>query len=219
MNGMLYDVAVVEDNGENYIVSYTTKSDFKTFDIGSKYIKISSEAKRLIDEYKEKGYPVLLPKGVRTEILPGMVIVLKPKTDLDSLKNISEYRVNSVINYVLETMSIIDVYAYTAIFSKFASRGIFITDENIDKVKELYTLDPASIQDRDDAYVNIIMSESKEDLEDLQILVDSMDKMKRVYDVFKEIKNTCKKIRNAETEEEITNITNIFINKFNFPSD
>ena len=216
---MLYDVAVVEDNGEDYLVSYTTKSDFKTFDIGSKYIKISSEAKKIIDEYKEKGYPVLLPKGIRTEILPGMVIVLKPKNEIDNAKNIAEYRVNSVVNYVLETMSVIDVYAYTAIFSKFASRGIFITDENIEKVKELYTIDPSILKDRDDAYVNIIMSESKEDLEDLQILVDSMDKMKRVYDVFKEIKNTCKKIRNSESAEEAEKLANIFLHKFNFPSE
>lgn len=219
MNPMLYNVAVVEDNGENYLVSYTTKSDFKTFDIGGKYIRLSSEAKRIIDEYKEKGYPVLLPKDVRTEILPGMVMALKPESDLESVKNITEYRVNSVINYILETMSIIDIYAYTAIFSKFAARGIFITDENIEKVKELYTLDPETIKERDDAYVNIIMSESKDDLEDLQILVDSMDKMKQVYDLFKEIKKTCKKIRNAETEEEVNNIANIFISKFNFPSD
>lgn len=218
MNGMMYDVAIVDDNGEDYVVSYVTKSDFRTMDIGLKYVKLSSESARIIKEAKENGYPVMVPKGCPTEIIPPMITVIKPNSNLELEKCKAEYRVSNVMNYMLESMSIIDIYAYTAIFSKFMARGVFITDENIDKVKELYTLDPELIQNRDDAYVKIIMSESKEDLEDLQILVDSMDKMKRVYDVYKDIRKTIKKIKSAETEEQVKSIADTFIKNFNFPA-
>lgn len=215
---MMYDIAVVDDNGEDYIVSYVTKSDFRTMDISSKYVKISSESARIIRKAREKGYPVLVPKGCPTEITPPMITILEPSSKLEMEKSKAEYRVSNVINYLLETMSIIDIYAYTAIYSKFMSKGIFITDENIDKVKELYTLDPELIQNRDDAYVKIIMSESQENLEDLQILVDSIDKMKRVYSLYKDIRKTSKKIRAAETVEEVESLANIFIKNFNFPA-
>lgn len=214
---MIFDVAVVRDNGDTWIVDYITKNEFMHSDIGEKYVRISSVTADEIRKAKEKGYPVLIPKGIPTEVTPGEIIIQKAN-DLACEKGKASYAVYSIINETLETLSIVDVYAYTSIWAKFLERGIFITDENVDKVKELFTVHKDAIKDRDDAYVDIIMKGSEEDLEDLQQLVDTKDKLKRVYDLMKRINKTIKNIESATTIEEVQDIKNTFMHTFNFPS-
>ena len=215
---MLFDVAVVRDNGDTWIVDYVTKNDFRYSDIGEKYVKISAMAAEDIKEAKSKGAVVLLPKGMSTEITPEQVFI-QYGDKLDIAKGKASYEVSCVITHELEALSIIDVYAYTAIWSKFLARGVFITDENVDDIKKLFSAHKDAVKDRDDAYVQIIMKGTEEDLEDLQNLVDAKDKMKRVYETMKEIKKVKQKIRSCETVEEVENVKNDFFHKFNFPSD
>lgn len=213
---MKFDVAFVRDGGEYWIVQRVVNYDLVTLDIGEQYVRISNEAAKDIVAALEVGYTVLLPKNLGREI--GVLDVIVHKVDrLTATKNEAKYLIQRTMDACLETISIIDVYAYTAIFSKFASRGIFITDENVEKVKELYTVDKDSLKDRDDAYVDIIMANSQEDLEDLQTLVDSQDKMKRVYEIYREVRNTEKVIDNAESIEEVNKIRDAYFYKKAFP--
>lgn len=214
---MSFDLAVVRDNGENWLVEYLIKSDFVKADIGEKYIRVSAMAAEDIRNAKSKGYPVLLPKGSQTEITPGQVII-KKMDDLQAAKNIADFEISAVINYTLESLSIMDVYAYTALFAKFCARGIFITDENIEQVKKLYEVDPEIIKDRNDAYVDILMSRSEENLQDLSDLADAQAKMKRVHMLMRDIKAAKAKVRAAKTIEEVESIKNDFLSNFNFPA-
>ena len=199
------------------VVKLFVKSDFVKADIGEKYIRISAMAAEDIKEAKAKGYPVLLPKGSSTEITPGQIII-KNMDELQAAKNIAEFEVSSVINYTLESLSIMDVYAYTALFAKFCARGIFITDENIEQVKKLYEVDPEIIKDRNDAYVDILMSRSEENLQDLADIADAQAKMKRVHMLMRDIKAAKANIRAAKTVGEVEAIKNDFLSNFNFPS-
>lgn len=213
---MLFDVAVVRDNGDTWIVDYLTKSDFTTSDIGEKYVRVSAMAAKEIRVAKENGCTVLLPKDYITEITPGQVFTHQ-EDKLQYAKNKACYEVSSVVNPVLETLSFVDRYAFIAIHDKFASRGIFITDENVDKIKELFESYEGDVIDKDEAYINIIRSKVKEDYEDLEIYVDARDKMKRAYDIFKDIKKTVLKIRSAETVDDVEKTKNDFLHRFNFP--
>jgi hypothetical protein len=213
---MKFDVALVKDGGEYWVANGVIDYDNVTLDIGEQYVRISNEAAKEIRAALEAGFLVLLPKNLPHEI--GVLDVTIHKVDrLTGEKERAKYLVRKTLDACLETLSIIDIYAFTAIFSKFASRGVFITDENVDKVKELYTIDRESIKDRDDAYVDIIMSNSQEDLDDLQVLVDCQDKMKRVYEMYREVKNVEKNIDNAETLEEVYKIKDAFFHKKMFP--
>ena len=214
---MKFDVATVKDGGEYWVAQDVIEYDFVTLDIGEQYVRVSNIAAKEIKAALEVGFLVLLPKNLGREI--GVMDIIIHKVDrLTAEKEIAKSNIRRTLDACLETLSIIDIYAYTAIFSKFASRGIFITDENVEKVKELYTIDKEALKDRDDAYVDIIMANSQEDLEDLQVLVDSQDKMKRVYEMYREVKDTEKKIDNAETLEEIAKIKELFFQKRMFPT-
>lgn len=214
---MKFDIALVKDGGEYWIAQDVIEYDFVTLDIGEQYVRVSNIAAKEIKAALEVGFLVLLPKNLGREI--GVMDIIVHKVDrLTAAKEEAKFVVRRTLDACLETLAIIDIYAYTAIFSKFASRGIFITDENVEKVKELYTIDKEALKDRDDAYVDIIMANSQEDLEDLQVLVDSQDKMKRVYEMYREVKDTEKKIDNAETLEEINKIRELFFQKRMFPS-
>lgn len=213
---MKFEVALVKDGGEYWVANSVIDYDYVTLDIGEQYVRISNEAAKEIRAACEAGFLVLLPKNLNREV--GVLDVIVHKVDrLTGEKERAKYLVRRTLDACLETISIIDIYAYTAIFSKFASRGIFITDENTEKVKELYTIDKDSIKDRDDAYVDIIMANSQEDLDDLQVLVDSQDKMKRVYEMYREVKDTEKRIDNAESIEEVYKIKDAFFQKKMFP--
>ena len=214
---MKFDVALVRDGGEYWVAYNVIEYDYVTLDIGEQYVRVSNIAAKEIKAALEVGFLVLLPKNLGREI--GMLDVIIHKVDrLTAAKEEAKFVVRKTLDACLETISIIDIYAFTAIFSKFAARGIFITDENVEKVKELYTIDKEALKDRDDAYVDIIMSNSQEDLDDLQVLVDSQDKMKRVYEMYREVKDTEKKIDNAETQEEIKKIRELFFHKKMFPT-
>ena len=214
---MKFDIALVKDGGEYWVAQDVIEYDFVTLDIGEQYVRVSNIAAKEIKAALEVGFLVLLPKNLGREI--GVMDIIVHKVDrLTAAKEEAKFVVRRTLDACLETLSIIDIYAYTAIFSKFAARGIFITDENVEKVKELYTIDKEALKDRDDAYVDIIMANSQEDLEDLQVLVDSQDKMKRVYEMYREVKDTEKKIDNAETLEEITKIKELFFQKRMFPT-
>lgn len=214
---MKFDVALVKDGGEYWIAQDVIEYDFVTLDIGEQYVRVSNIAAKEIKAALEVGFLVLIPKNLGREV--GVMDIIVHKVDrLTAAKEESKFVIRRTLDACLETLSIIDVYAFTSIFSKFASRGIFITDENVEKVKELYTIDKEALKDRDDAYVDIIMANSQEDLDDLQVLVDSQDKMKRVYEMYREVKDTEKKIDNAETLEEIEKIRELFFHKKMFPT-
>ena len=214
---MKFDVALVKDGGEYWIAQDVIEYDFVTLDIGEQYVRVSNIAAKEIKAALEVGFLVLLPKNLGREV--GVMDIIVHKVDrLTAAKEEAKFVVRRTLDACLEALSIIDIYSFTAIFSKFAARGIFITDENVEKVKELYTIDKEALKDRDDAYVDIIMANSQEDLEDLQVLVDSQDKMKRVYEMYREVKDTEKKIDNAETLEEIGKIRELFFQKKNFPT-
>lgn len=214
---MKFDVALVKDGGEYWIAQDVIEYDFVTLDIGEQYVRISNIAAKEIKAALEVGFLVLLPKNLGREV--GVMDIIVHKVDrLTAAKEEAKFVVRRTLDACLEALSIIDIYSFTAIFSKFAARGIFITDENVEKVKELYTIDKEALKDRDDAYVDIIMANSQEDLEDLQVLVDSQDKMKRVYEMYREVKDTEKKIDNAETLEEIGKIRELFFHKKMFPT-
>lgn len=214
---MKFDVALVKDGGEYWIAQDVIEYDFVTLDIGEQYVRISNIAAKEIKAALEVGFLVLIPKNLGREV--GVMDIIVHKVDrLTAAKEEAKFVVRRTLDACLEALSIIDIYSFTAIFSKFAARGIFITDENVEKVKELYTIDKEALKDRDDAYVDIIMANSQEDLEDLQVLVDSQDKMKRVYEMYREVKDTEKKIDNAETLEEIEKIRELFFHKKKFPT-
>lgn len=214
---MNFEVALVKDGGKHWVAFNVVEQSMTTLDIGEQYVRISNEAAKEIKAALEVGFLVLLPKNLGKEV--GVLDVIIHKVDrLEAAKKEAIYVILKTLNECMEAMSIVDIFAFTAIFSKFAARGIFITDENIDKVKELYTIDKESLKDRDDAYVDIIMSNSQQDLEDLQVLVDSQDKMKRIYEIYREVKDTQKKIEQAESLEEINNIRELFFEKKMFPS-
>lgn len=214
---MKFDVALVKDGGEYWIAQDVIEYDFVTLDIGEQYVRISNIAAKEIKAALEVGFLVLIPKNLGREV--GVMDIIVHKVDrLTAAKEEAKFVVRRTLDACLEALSIIDIYSFTAIFSKFAARGIFITDENVEKVKELYTIDKEALKDRDDAYVDIIMANSQEDLDDLQVLVDSQDKMKRVYEMYREVKDTEKKIDNAETLEEIEKIRELFFHKKKFPT-
>ena len=214
---MKFDVALVRDGGEYWVAYNVIEYDYVTLDIGEQYVRVSNIAAKEIKAALEVGFLVLLPKNLGREI--GMLDVIIHKVDrLTAAKEEAKFVVRKTLDACLETISIIDIYAFTAIFSKFAARGIFITDENVEKVKELYSIDKEQLKDRDDAYVDIIMANSQQDLEDLQTLVDAQDKMKRVYEIYNEVKEAQRKIDNAETLEEVTKIKELYFEKRMFPS-
>lgn len=214
---MNFEVAFVKDGGTHWVATNVINYDMASLDVGEQYVRISNEAAKEIKAALEAGFLVMLPKNLGREV--GMLDVIIHKVDrLTAAKQEAKYLVLNTFDACLEALSIIDIYAFTAIFSKFAARGIFITDENIEKVKELYSIDKEQLKDRDDAYVDIIMANSQQDLEDLQTLVDAQDKMKRVYEIYNEVKDVQRKIDNAETVEEITKIKELYFEKKMFPS-
>ena len=214
---MNFEVAFVKDGGTHWVATNVINYDMASLDVGEQYVRISNEAAKEIKAALEAGFLVMLPKNLGREV--GMLDVIIHKVDrLTAAKQEAKYLVLNTFDACLEALSIIDIYAFTAIFSKFAARGIFITDENIEKVKELYSIDKEQLKDRDDAYVDIIMANSQQDLEDLQTLVDAQDKMKRVYEIYNEVKDTQRKIDNAETVEEVTKIKELYFEKKMFPS-
>lgn len=214
---MNFEVAFVKDGGTHWVATNVINYDTAFLDVGEQYVRISNEAAKEIKAALEAGFLVMLPKNLGREIRVLDVIIHKVDR-LAAAKQEAKYLVLNTFDACLEALSIIDIYSFTAIFSKFAARGIFITDENVEKVKELYTIDKEALKDRDDAYVDIIMANSQEDLDDLQVLVDSQDKMKRVYEMYREVKDTEKKIDNAETLEEIGKIRELFFHKKKFPT-
>lgn len=214
---MNFEVAFVKDGGTHWVATNVINYDMASLDVGEQYVRISNEAAKEIKAALEAGFLVMLPKNLGREV--RMLDVIIHKVDrLTAAKQEAKYLVLNTFDACLEALSIIDIYAFTAIFSKFAARGIFITDENVEKVKELYSIDKEQLKDRDDAYVDIIMANSQQDLEDLQTLVDAQDKMKRVYEIYNEVKEAQRKIDNAETLEEVTKIKELYFEKKMFPS-
>ena len=49
---MLFDVAVVRDNGDTWIVDYLTKSNFTTSDIGEKYVRYYLYTYNILCQYE-----------------------------------------------------------------------------------------------------------------------------------------------------------------------
>lgn len=215
---MNFDAVIVEDGGFFWVVSKVVKYDYMVTGIGEHFLKITPEAAKEASAAIESGFLVTIPKNLSREITL-LDLDIKRTDELSAKKQVAKNLVHSYLTKFLESLSIIDVYAYTAIFSKFASRGIFITDENVDKVKEIYKIDKESLKDRDDAYVDIILSNSDEDIKDLETLVDAQDKMKRVYEIYKEVRDITKSIDKAETIKEVETIKNGFFNRQMFPGE
>ena len=215
---MIYDVAVVRDIGDMYQVEYVTRNDLTMLDMGSTYAKISARCSDAIKVAKAKGYPVFIPKGLTEECRPEQLIIQETSA-LETAKNLAEYRVYSTVNETLINLSFLDIYGYLTSFAKFASRGIFITDENVEAVKALYTLDENStqLQNRDEAYVSILQKRNAQELEDLQVFIETNDKCRDVYQRMRKARTVVSYIRAAESEDEANRLANEFLTEFNIP--
>ena len=125
---MKFDVGVVEDGGEFWVISKVVTCDLMTIDLGEQYVRLSSEASKEVNAALQVGFLVQVPKNLGREI-QLRDLKIEQIDELSAKKQIAKSLINKFLNTRLEALSIIDVYAYTAIFSKFAARGIFITDE------------------------------------------------------------------------------------------
>ena len=221
---VLFDVASVNDAGEYYSVESVEKLDSVfTSSPGKQYINISALAAEIIKKNLEQGYLVYFRKDLNRECTPMDIIVHKGD-DLETAKNKAISRIYAKMHGIMASLSILDIYSYISSFCRFASHGIFITDENVDKVKEIYSFDQEKmqklnseidpdnmVQNTDDAYIRIIEKRNEESIKYLRDFIDSSEKIKDVWSKYKELEDVISQINAAETAEEATNIADNFI--------
>ena len=220
---VLFDVASVNDAGEYYSVESVEKVSSIYTSPGKNFIPVSALAAEIIQKNLDNGFLVYFRKDLNRECTPMDIIVHKGD-DLETAKHKAISRIYAKMHGIMANISILDIYSYITSFCKFASHGIFITDENVEKVKEIYSFDKEKlkklnseidpdnmIQNTDDAYIRVIEKRNEESIQNLRDFIDSSEKIKDIWAKNKEMEDVIAQIEAATSVEEATSIADIYL--------
>lgn len=220
---VVFDVASVNDAGEYYSVESVEKVDSIFTSPGKNFINVSALTAEIIKKHLDKGHLVFFRKDLNRECMP-MDLIIHEGNELETAKTKAINRIYAKMHSIMASISILDIYSYLSSFSYFASRGIFITEENKEKVKDIYNfnkeellklnseIDPDNmVQNTDDAYIRIIEKRNEESIKNLRDFIDSSEKIKEIWSKWKEIDDIISHINSSESIEEATSIADNFI--------
>lgn len=196
---MEYEVASVEDRGTYWEVLNVLKSTFETEDRGEKYLRLSHITYKKIEKAMRSGRRVTIRKPLETvEVLPGSLEIID--VDPGDLKNIRDYnlrRARMIVTPELASISGLAMYGFICLNNELAEKGFFITDEN-----------------RESMYLKILETGDEKLIAKLEDYLNYRDEIGRVAALHDKFEQFRKDINNSESEEEITGITDRFLEDF-----
>lgn len=187
---MLYDVALVTDTGDAWVVDTVTKSDLIRTYPGQNFLNLSSRTAELIKEEMINGKRVLIPKTVRGEVNQADFIV-EEVDELEFAKNVAITEISNIVNDKFNTLSMLEFFNFITINNIFIEKGIVITEEN-----------------REEKYLEVINTEDQNLIENLEKYLEAKDHISSVYWFFDKFRNFKKELKNLETVEEVNTLKN-----------
>jgi len=192
---MKYDVACVDDVGDKLAVKYVDTYQNSLARNDGYYIKISNVAADVIREALANSNRVWLPKNVDGEL--GVADVVISETDgLEKDKMVAIASIYGKVDYQLFHISAFDHFNYLNMFSKLASKGIFITDEN-----------------KEEKYIEIIEKGDEAFITLLEDYLEAKDKLEAITYVYKKSVHAVNEIIKCESPEKLAVIVDEFNSK------
>jgi len=189
---MKFDVVAVRDVGDKYRARFVDTYENSLMKNDEHYIKCSNAAGDAIRDAISKNKMVFLPKGVQGELTSMDVVI----TEVDGLTKDIMIALSDVyrkMDYGLFNVGAINYFDYLTVFSKLASLGYFITDDN-----------------REEKYLEIIETGDEELISDLELYLESMDKLSHISYTYHKTRKFEKDALNCKNKEELDALVDDF---------
>jgi len=201
MSSMIYELAMVVDCGTHWKVTNVTKNTLDNLaDREEKLLKLSYNTYRKIEESLLSGKLVHVTKNMSTdEVLPWEIEVLDVSSEnpLQQAKNHSLTKVRLLITPMFSKIAGLTLYGFMVLNNDLINAGYAITNEN-----------------REEKYLQILETGDEKlisKLEDYLNYKDEIEKVAHLERKFSKFKDT---ILSSSTVEDITEITNKFLENF-----
>ena len=201
MSSMIYELAMVVDCGTHWKVTNVTKNTLDNLaDREEKLLKLSYNTYRKIEESLLLGKLVHVTKNMSTdEVLPWEIEVLDVSSEnpLQQAKNHSLTKVRLLITPMFSKIAGLTLYGFMVLNNDLINAGYAITNEN-----------------REEKYLQILETGDEKlisKLEDYLNYKDEIEKVAHLERKFSKFKDT---ILSSSTVEDITEITNKFLENF-----
>ncbi len=191
---MKYDVAAVDDIGDKFRVRYVDTYQNSILKNDGYYIKISNVAGDIIRNAISEHKKVYIPKNVPGELTIRDVVV-DEVDGLEKDKMIALSDAYRKVDYQIFNVGAIDYFEFLNIFSRLASLGYFITDQN-----------------REEKYIEIIETGNEDLIEELEIYLEKKDNLDKISYVYNKTKDFEKKVMTCGSKEELDIIVENFYN-------
>ena len=182
---MKYDVAAVEDRGDFFHVKYVDSYQNSVFKNDGKYVKVSNVAADVIREALSNNNRVCIPKNIEGEICFTDIIIYE-NDELEKNKMMFISNLYRKVDHSLFNVASIDYYDFLCVYSKLASLGYFITDDN-----------------REEKYIEIITTGDDDLINILEEYLNKKDKLDSISYVYSKTKLFEKKAIDCETQQEL----------------
>jgi len=198
---MIYELAMVVDCGTHWKVTNVTKNTLDNLaDREEKLLKLSYNTYRKIEESLLSGKLVHVTKNMSTdEVLPWEIEVLDVSSEnpLQQAKNHSLTKVRLLVTPMFSKIAGLTLYGFMVLNNDLINAGYAITNEN-----------------REEKYLQILETGDEKlisKLEDYLNYKDEIEKIAHLERKFSKFKDT---ILSSSTVEDITEITNKFLENF-----
>lgn len=197
---MIYELAIVVDQGTHYGVQGVTKSSLdKLANRDEKFLKLSYVAYKQINDAIMNGQLVRISKTLQTdEVLPGEIQIIN--NDKDSLEYIREaafIKVKALVTPEMTKESGFTLYNFIMRNNDLASRGFFITDDN-----------------REEQYLKVIETGDEDLIDKLEDFLIHKDKMERAASMMNRLDKFKEDVNKLHDVESINQLVDTFLNNF-----
>jgi hypothetical protein len=185
------------------IVSCGTNTDEITaLGQGSQVIYLSStEVYNFIDESLKKGEVLVIPKDITNITIKDILVSKNFVKVFDAVKYSLRTKFKDIVINRLGKIGMMEILDYMIVTMKLMDKQIIITDQN-----------------REDKYIEILNSESAEDISLLEEYLAIYDKMRIYYALYKYYKKFEEDIDNTTTIEEAEQVYNLYVDNIENPT-
>lgn len=178
---------------DKFRVTSVIFSDQTFLSSGQKFIHVGSDVALRIRDSLIGGADVIVTEDRVNESIENPEARLQYEDftitipdDFDKKKRVQLKKYRSYLQYSTASINVIDFYGFFTSFSKLATSGYIITDEN-----------------REEKYLEIINTGDEDLIDALEGYVECKDKIQSAYNLFNTIKTAISEVENSQTEEEL----------------
>jgi|688.fasta_scaffold550043_2 hypothetical protein len=202
MSQMIYELASVQNRGNQWVVTNVMKNSFDNLvNREEKLLKLSYMSYKMIQEalIDKKKVIIFKERMMTDEVLPGEFEIVEEfeEDNLQQVKNSSITKIRMLVTPELSKISGFALYGFIVLNNDLSNEGYFITNDN-----------------REEKYLQILETGDEKLISKLEDYLNYKDEIESVSSLERKFSKFSQEIKQCSTEEQVKELEKNFLENF-----